>query len=215
MACVNDSRASRWLAWTGPLFTVVFYLAIFLLEGSSPGEKAPAQEVVDYYNSHRGRTFAEVFLAPAMAALLIVFLSYFRSVLRARRPADAGGTVLMAGGILWAGGLLTGSVVSLMLVTSSDNGQEQVAETANVLGNDVWIPFIAGIAITLIGAGMSVLSSGVLPRWLGWVALVAGVVSLAGPGGFLGFFVGPLWLFVAGVLLARAPAREEPPLAAT
>ena len=76
----------------------------------------------------------------------------------------------------------------------------------------MWIPFIAGIAATLIGAGLTVLSSGVLPRWLGWVALVAGVISLAGPGGFLGFFVGPLWILVAGVLLFRR--SDEVPTAA-
>jgi hypothetical protein len=197
------------LAWTGPLFTVAFYVVVFALEGSTPGEKASAQEVMDYYNSHAGATFAELFLAPAVTTLLILFLSYLRSVFRERRPDHPGGTVLMAGGIIWAGALLLGSVIQLMLVGSSDHGQEQVAETANVLGNDSWIPFIAGIAITLIGAGMSVLSSDVLPRWLGWVALVGGVISLAGPGGFLGFFLGPLWILVAGVMLARRPDPDR------
>jgi hypothetical protein len=113
--------------------------------------------------------------------------------------------VLLAGAVLWASGLLIGATTSLGVLTASDHGQSQVAQTMNVLCNDAWLPFIAGIAVTLIGAGLTVLATGVLPRWMGWVAAVTGVVSLAGPGGFLGFFVGPLWLLVAGVLLARAP----------
>jgi hypothetical protein len=92
-------------------------------------------------------------------------------------------------------------VLSLALLSSSDHNQPQVAQAANVLSNASWIPFIGGIAVTLIGAGMTVLRTRILPVWLGWVALVAGVVSLIGPGGFLGFFVGPLWMLVAGVML--------------
>jgi hypothetical protein len=208
---VIDPHASRWQAWTGPLFTVVFFVAVFALEGSTPGEQDSAQKVMAYYNSHQTRTMIAVFLAPAAAALLILFASYLHSLARERSgTASPGPTVLISGAILWASGLLLGSVIDLTLVSSSDHGQGQIAQTANVLSNDAWIPFIAGIAITMIGAGMTVLGSDLLPRWLGWVAVVAGVVSLLGPGGFAGFFVAPLWVLVAGVVLARASAVPAP-----
>jgi MFS family permease len=196
-------RNQRWMAWTGPLFAVVF-LAITLLLGSSPSEKASAQKVVNYYNSHQGRTLTGVFLTPALAALLVLFASYVRTVVRDRYPgAGPGPSMMLGGAVLWAAGIFVGATLGLALLTAADNHQNQAAQSLNVLSAASWLPFIAGIAITLIGAGMSVLSTGVLARWMGWVALVGGIVALAGPGGFVGFFLGPLWLLVAGIMLAR------------
>jgi hypothetical protein len=193
---------------------VLFAVVIFALESSTPGEKASITEVTDYYNAHQGRITLAALLSPVASALLILFVSDLRNRAREGGAGGVGLSVLMSGGILWASGLLFGSVFDLALVGASDHGQGQIAQTAkNVLSNDAWIPFIAGIAITLLGAGLTVFGSGMLPRWLGWVALVVGVVSFAGPGGFLGFFVGPLWLLVAGVLLSRQPATTEPSIA--
>ena len=51
-----------------------------------------------------------------------------------------------------------------------------------------------------------------MPAWLGWVAVVVGVISLVGPGGFLGFFVAPIWTLVAGVMLSlRTRTKEAAP----
>jgi hypothetical protein len=166
---------------------------------------------MDYFNTHQGRTLTSVFLSPLVATLLVLFASHIRTMVRDRHLVPGPGpTVMLAGSVLWASGILIGSTLSLAVMTASDHGQAQVAQTVNVLCNDSWLPFIAGIAVTMIGAGMTVLGTGLLPRWMGWVALAVGVVSLAGPGGFVGFFVGPLWLLVAGVLLARAPAPTRP-----
>jgi hypothetical protein len=188
------------------LFTIGFIVIVVALEPNTPGEKASAQKVMDYYNSHQGRTLTSVFLAPLGALLLVLFASYLRSLARERNSA-VGPTVLVSGAILWASGLLLGSVFDLTVESASHHGQAQIAQTANVLNNDAWIPFVAGIAITLVGAGMTVLSSRILPTWLGWIAIVGGIVSLVGPGGFIGFIVAPLWLLVSGVLLGlRSPA---------
>jgi hypothetical protein len=198
---VNGSRASRWLVWTGPLFAVVFIVVGMVLEGNAPGEKASAEEVVKYFNAHHDRSLAQVFLAPALAAVLLLFASELRTRARALGVHGVGPSVLLSGAILWASGILVGSVLDLGLVSSSDHDQPQIAQTLNVLSNDDWIPFIGGLAIFLIGAGITVLGSRMLPKWLGWVALVAGIVSLAGPGGFIGFFVAPAWILVAGIVL--------------
>ncbi|MCW2672510.1 MAG: hypothetical protein JWP14_1099 [Frankiales bacterium] len=212
-----NSWTNRWLVWTGPLFAIIFIAAVLSLEGNSPGEKASANQVVSYYESHQGRTLTEVFLAPLLCALLVLFTCQVRAMVRERRLGlGPGPMVLVAGSVLWASGILLGATMSLAVEQAARHGQAQVAQTMNVLSNDAWLPFIAGIAVTMLGAALTVLQTGILPRWLGWVALVAGIVSLAGPGGFVGFFIGPLWLLVAGVLLARAPRvvrLDEPEVA--
>lgn len=211
---MNGSR-SRVLLLAGPLFALVFIVMAFVVEGSTPGEEASAAKVLTYYTDHKTGAASSAFLAPAAAALIVLFFAQLRTLARERVLAvGAGPTVMMAGAVLWASGLLLASTVQLALVTAADHHQAQVAQTLNVIDNDDWIPFITGIAVTLVGSGITVLTTGVLPRWLGWTALVVGVLSLAGPGGFLGFFVGPLWVLVAGVVAftrsaSGAPTAEE------
>lgn len=193
----------RMLALAGPVFAVVFGAAIFTMS-ETPAEDASAQVVLAYSADHQGDLMVQAFLGPALAALLLLFFGALRAAARERVIAPgAGPTVMVGGAVLWASGLLLGSTLALGLAGAGDNEQPAVAETLNVLGSVSWIPFIAGIAVTLIGAGMTTLRTLLLPRWLGWLALVAGVISLAGPGGFLGFFVAPLWMLVAGILLLR------------
>jgi len=206
-----DGLRFRWLALAGPAFTLLFVVLVFVVQGDTPGTDATPDEVVGYFADERTTSLAGAFLSPLLALLLLLFTGHVRAVVRERRVSTgAGPTVMVSGAVLWAGGILLGSAVELALSDAADQGRPQAAEALNILANASWLPFIAGIAVFLVGAALTVLTSDFLPRWLGWVALVAGVVSLAGPGGFLGFFVGPLWLLVAGVLLARpdAPLRD-------
>ena len=192
----------RLLALSGVVFAVVFVAATFS-QGSTPGEKDSGQKVVDYYNSHQGGSLVAAFGGPVLCALLVLYFSHLRNLARGA-DAGAGPSVMVGGAVLWAAGLLLGSTLSLALVSASDHQQPEVAQTLNVLNAASWLPFIGGIAVTLIGAGMTVLRVAIVPRWMGWVALVVGIIALAGPGGFLGFFVAPLWMLVSGVLLLRS-----------
>jgi hypothetical protein len=198
--------SNRILALAGPLFGILFAIGA-ALEGSAPGEKASGAQVVTFFHDHRGKTLVGVFASPLLVALLLVFFAHLRSVARAVGTGSAGPTVAVAGAAVLSAGALVGSMINLALVSAADNHKTSVAETLGVLYNVDWLPFIGGIAVTLIGAGMTVVRAPVVPRWLGWIALAVGIVSLAGPGGFLGFFVLPLWMLVAGLFLfVREPA---------
>ena len=193
---------SRNWAWTGVAFFILFAVSVFVLNGSTPGEKASAQKVMDYYNSHNGRSMTDALLSPLLVALGVLYFTYLRGRFRdAGATSDVGPTTMLVGAAIWAIGGLFGSVTELMVTSASYHHQAQIAQTANVLSNDSWIPFIAGGAVRLIGAGVSVLQSTLMPTWMGYVALVAGVASLAGPGGFLGFFVAPLFVLASAILL--------------
>jgi hypothetical protein len=196
---MDDTRdADRWMLLAGPLFTVLAVVAA-LLQGSTPGEKASAKEVVNHFNGHQGATLTSVFLWGPAAALLLVFVSRLRAGIDDR--ARAARSLLVAGGVLYATSFVVSASITLGLVSSSDENFGQVAQTLNVLSNDLWIPMVIGIAAMLFGAGLAVLRTGLLPVWLGWVAVVVGVLSILGPGGFLGYFLAPLWIAVAGLML--------------
>lgn len=68
------------------------------------------------------------------------------------------------------------------------------------------MPFIVGQSVLLFASGVAILRGGALPSWLGWVAIVLGVVA-ATPADLLAFLGTLLWIVVVAVLLARGPCR--------
>jgi len=195
----SDARGDdRWMLLAGPLFLLLQALGA-LLQGSNPGEKDSADEVISHFADNDSRILAGVFVLNVAAAVLLVFVCRLRAAIDDR--ARAARSLLVAGGTVYATGILIASSVSLALVVASNAAFEESAQALNVLNASLWIPPVIGLATMLLGAGLAVLRTGILPRWLGWVAAVVGVVSLLGPGGFLGFFVAPFWVGAAGIML--------------
>jgi hypothetical protein len=195
----TDRRnGDRWMLLAGPLFTVLAVVGVILV-GSTPGEKDPADEIIKHFKDNDTQTLAGVFLWGPAAAALLVFVSRLRAGIDDR--ARAARSLLVAGGTLYATGIVIGTSVTLAQVVAADGEFKDASQALNVLNAALWVPVVIGIATMLLGAGLAVLRTGLLPTWLGWVAVVVGVVSLFGPGGFLGFFVAPLWVGLAGILL--------------
>ena len=205
---MTASRTSRLRLLTGPVFAVLF-LALSFAAGDSPGEKASGAKLIKYFHDHKGIVLATVFLSALGCALLIMFVAEVRLRARELKQNIAGPTVMAGGAVLWSAGLLTGSMVTLSQVAASDRKQADASVTLNYLSQASWVPFISGIAVFLIGAGMTSIGTDLLPAWLGWLALVVGIVSLAGPGGFIGFFGAPVWILIAGIVLATR-SRTQP-----
>ncbi|OLE37775.1 MAG: hypothetical protein AUG48_03645 [Actinobacteria bacterium 13_1_20CM_3_68_9] len=92
-----------------------------------------------------------------------------------------------------------------------------MTQTLSVLSVDFFLPFLAGIAVFMFASGICVLRHGGRPRWLGWVAIVIGVVSLT-PIGFVGFLAVFVWVLVVSIVLylsgAETPTTTTPPPAA-
>ena len=206
----TESRDNdRWMLLAGPLFTVLAIASLSL--GATPSETTSAAEVVEKVKDDETSIVVSGFIAGPAAAVLLVFVSRLRAGIDDR--ARAARSLLVAGGTVVAAGLAVAGSVLLALTTAADKGFEGAAQSLNVLNASMWIPVVIGIAAMLFGAGLAVLRTGILPAWLGWVAAVVGVVSVLGPGGFLGFFVMPLWVGLAGILLyLRTPAEVTAPV---
>lgn len=197
----------RWMAWGGPAFLVLFVVA-GALAGGDIGDDLSGNKVIEKVLDRKDGAYATVFLAAPAAMALLLFAARLRSLLGA--SAGAARHLLQYGAVLYAAAVVSGAVLVLGLISAADNKEADAAQTLNTLNSVSWIPMVVGIAVFLVGAGLSVLRTGLLPTWMGWVATVVGVVSLLGPGGFAGFFVAPLWVAVAGVMLA---SRKAPALA--
>jgi len=181
------------------LFAVSFFSG-----GGSPNDDASAAKVVSYFRDHRVATQVEALLAVIGAVLLVLFATRLREFLRG--DGSDGGllpTVAFGGAVILATGVMVDSAVTYALVRSSRLGFAGSAQTLNVVSNGDFYPLLGGIAILLLAAGIATVRQAALARWLGWAAIVIGILSLAGPLGFFGAILGLVWLLVVAIIIFR------------
>ena len=126
-----------------------------------------------------------------------------------RGASDFLPTVAFAGTLILATGLAIDSTIALALAETANDIDPAASQALSALFQNDYVPFALGAILFLGGLGLSVLRSGVLPKWLGWVAVVLAVIGLT-PLGFAAFIGTGLLIAVIGVMLAlrgrKAPA---------
>jgi hypothetical protein len=81
----------RWLALCGVVGALLVPLALFVVAGSGPNDKASAAKVVLYYGGHKNANNVAALVVAIAAVLLVLFAARLREVLRG---GDIGGGVL-------------------------------------------------------------------------------------------------------------------------
>jgi len=210
----------RWLALCGVAWPILVALAFTAVGGNTPDEKASASEVVSYFRDHKTASMIAALMVAIAAVLLVLFAARLHEVLR----GDGSGSAAMpnaafGGALILASGLLLLAAVHFALVQAADFRFPESAQTLNVIDNNDFFVLIGGVAVLLFASGIATVRRPVLPRWLGWAAIVIGVLSLAGPVGFVGALLAVIWSLVVAIMLlvrkdlvAVGPAEgiEEP-----
>ena len=200
----------RSTAILGTAFAAVF-VAVFALGGESPEETAPAADVIAYFQDHASQVRLGAFVLVIAAVLLLFFAGGLREALEGDQGSAPGKglpTVAFGGAVAYAMSLAVMAVSALALVTAADSGNPDAVTTLNILDNKTFLLFMVGLSAMMLGTGLPGLQAAVLPRWLGWVSIVLGVLAPAGPGGFAAFFAFPFWVVAVGVGLARRSAES-------
>jgi hypothetical protein len=199
---------------TGVAF-VVLVVAAFIVGGESPGTDDSVAEIVDYYKDKEGRTFLATALLAWGAIAFVFFVGVLRNVLRSAGEATAWlSAVAFGGGLIAAAGMLSFAGFGFALADTADTASPVATQAVHILSSDFFFLLAGGIAVLLIATGITVIRSGVLPVWLGWVALLLGIAA-ATPGGFFAFLLFLVWTLIVSVMLWRAaPAASPPPAAA-
>lgn len=208
---MSSNNWERYAPLTGVAFFVLVLIG-FLIGGDTPGAHDSAIKAEAFYAKHRDQQMWAAFLVAWGAA----FLPFFVSTLK--RTLDwAGGTgrlanACFAGGIIYAGGFFLLSTIHLALADGAGKTTPQVTQTLNVLDNNDFIPVGAGLGIFLIAAGLASIRYRALPAWLGWTALVIGIVAFT-PAGFISFLAGGVWILVTSIVMFMrgnpAPASRQ------
>jgi hypothetical protein len=200
-------RWVRLLPVTGVL-TVGLLVATFILSGSTPDHNASGSTVVSFYRDHQTAQM----VSDLLGGLAVVFLVFFAGFLRAHlRNAGAEGLAALSfgGALLLAVGGASFSGIGLALADVPNKLNPSAAQALNLLSNDFFFPFIAGTAVFLIGSGLAVARTRTLPRWLGWIAVLLGVLALT-PIGFFAFYGVMAWVLLLSVLLLLRSGRPVP-----
>jgi Domain of unknown function (DUF4386) len=210
-------RSSR--EWLVPLTGIAFFILLvvsFIIIGEPKDADHPPQEVAQWYLDNKDAAEIGAFVSVVAAGFLIFFGAYLRKVL----DAAAGGRSMLA--VLPLVGLAivgVGAAIDNMLIFVAAEAADDIPapeiQTIQAIWDNDFLPLFLGVLVFNWSVGLAVLQTGALPKWLGWLAIVAGVVSLAGPIGFFGALLAALWIIIASILLSmRARQATAPPPAA-
>jgi hypothetical protein len=181
---------------------VACILGGFLVVGDTPDADAPVQEVVSFWTDHDSDGQFSGLLLSLGAFFFLIFSTTVAGLLR-RAQGETGGSSALAfgGGVLFAaGGAIFAGIVFCLGDVAGDVGPGTL-QTLNVMNEDMFFPIAVGVATFLLGSGIATVKTGALPKWLGWVAIVFGVLGVT-PVGFVSFGVLGLWTLIVSVMLA-------------
>lgn len=234
MAAAPASRAA-WerYAWAaGVVFVVAFVVETVVSTGVGVNQNDSAAKIANAMHDHRQRLLLITYLSVVYAAMFLIYLSKLHHLLRqdTDRTRFLGSLVLIGGALLVALHAvsdigITGSLGAKLASFGSQHDQGMayalylltfgLDSVADVLGS-----------VFALAAGMLLIGSGVLPRWLGWTSILAGVLFFLqgfGLGGviasfglvldLIGFVLFLIFVLVSSVILLRRRPRSPAPQA--
>jgi hypothetical protein len=204
---VNRNR--EWLVpLTGVAFVVVGIIS-FIIAGEPKSADEPVNEVVDFYLDNKDSVQIGSVAGVLAGLLLIFFAAHLRSVLRAAGGAgEALSLVSFLGLALVALGFAIDGTIAFALAEAADDIDPIAVQALQALWDNDFLPIMLGVVAFLWATGISVLRSRALPRWIGWVMLLLGIVAFT-PIGFVSF-VGTAILVVIISILLSLRARSTP-----
>jgi hypothetical protein len=206
--------------WLVPLTGIAFIVLLavsLIVQGSPKGADDGPAAVAQWYLDNKDAAEISAFIGVVGAALLIFFGAYLRKVLEdAEGPGSMLPILALIGVTIVAiGGAIDGLLLFAAAEAADDIPAPEIQTIQAIWDND-FLPFFLGVLVFLWSVGLSVLRSGVLPKWLGWFAIVFGVISLAGPIGFIGSLGAAVWIIIASIMLSmRARSGSTPAEPAT
>ena len=207
-------------AWLVPLTGAAFVVLViigFMIGGEPPeiGDDSAA-EITEFYKDNKDKVMIGSAIAVFAASLFVFFGADLRRALSAAEgehgilPA-----VAFAGTVVFAVGVAIDGTISFALAESADDISPQAVESLSALFNNDFLPLALGLQLLFLATGLSLVRhGGLLPKWLGWVALLLGVVAVT-PVGFVAFLAGAVWVLIASVMLALRARDRQPPATST
>jgi hypothetical protein len=199
---------SRLVPLSGVLAVALIIVAV-IVGGETPDTDDSLREIVSFYRDE-DQSGPSALLALG-ALFFLIFVTTLWSALRTAEADRRGASTLaLVGGTIMVVGITIFAGIGFTLGDTGDELTPAGIQALNALSSDLFFPLAVGNAAFLLGAGVSAVQTGALPKWLGWAAVVLGVFA-ATPLGFFAFLLMGLWSLIVSVHLWRAgPAPAAP-----
>jgi hypothetical protein len=197
--------------WFPPLTGILFIIALFV--GFSVGGEAPAmsepQKLLDHFDDNDSVLIGAFF--EGLAAILFVYFGgYVRKALRVAEGETGflsavafGGTLVFAVAI---------AIDSTLVVALHDNARKIGTSGTLVLSalyKTDFIPIAVGTLTFLSATGISIVRNGLVPKWIGWVAIVAAILGLT-PLFFVPLIVTAILVIYLSIVFISRAGRGAP-----
>jgi uncharacterized membrane protein len=203
-------RSNEWLVpLTGVAFFVVGIVA-FLIGGEPKSADDPVREIVDFYVDNKDSVQISAVAATVAGVLLVFFGAYLRKVLRA---AGGEGEILslvaFIGLVLVALGVAIDSTISFALSEAAEDVNPVAVQALQALWDNDFLPIQLGVLAFLWATGIAVIRTGVLPKWVGWLMVVLGIVG-ATPIGFVSSLASALLVLALSIVFSVRARKAQP-----
>jgi len=204
------SRNKEWLApLTGVAFVVVGIIS-FLISGEPKSADEPVKEIVNFYVDKKDSVQISAIAGVVAGLFLIFFGAYLRKVLRAAGgEGETLSLVSFIGLVLVALGFAIDGTILFALAEAAEDIDPVAVQSLQALWDNDFLPIMLGVLAFLWATGISVIRSGALPKWLGWVMILLGIVGVT-PIGFVAAIGSAILVLVLSILLSlRARSRAS------
>ena len=196
---------ARFVPLMGLLFLVLAVVS-FALSGDGPDADESTQKHVEFWSDEEGKQIASALIACYAALVFVWFASRVRQLIARTEPqGGALASLSFAGTVIFATGLLVNNAIQFAAAESAGDASPQVTETLSVLYGDFFFPMAVGMSLFLIASGAAAVRYGAFNRFLGWAAIVIGVLAIT-PAGFIGSMI---WTGIAGIVLFLGQDRAD------
>jgi hypothetical protein len=194
-------RQSKLAPLTGVLFAALAVAAVVTNNSEPPESSVGGLRVVAYYTKHRSEVQTSSILFGLAFLVVVLFAGALRSYLRRTAAAEGLGALVLAGAILMAAGALTGTGIEYGLAHNIHSLGIPEARTLNFIGQELFLPVLAGGFVFGVCAGLAIMRGAALPKWLGWAAIVIGIATLIPPASFPALFAFLIWSVIVSILM--------------
>jgi hypothetical protein len=203
------TRSREWLVPLTGVGFVVLGIVSFIVAGEPKSADEPVREIVNYYVDNKDSIEVGAFIGVAAILLLVFFGAYLRQVLRAAAPeGEILSLVSFLGLVVVAVGFAIDTTILIALSEAADDINPVAVQSLQALWDNDFVPLVLGVLMFLWATGLAVIRTGALPKWLGWVMVVLGVLGLT-PIGFVAAIGAAILVLVLSILLS-VRARSAP-----
>jgi hypothetical protein len=210
---MQRDRVASLAPLSGVVWVVLIVVAFGPVGGSTPHTTDPVGKVVSFYHGHYGRSIAAGVMVLFAALFVVWFGAALRAAFVARDPATErlASVMLVAGGMAGVGMAIL-ACIHFALNDSVHHGYLGAVPALNALDGDDFPALVVPQVLFVIGFAAAALRYALLPRWLGWVAVVL-VLAFFTPAAFIAILLSLVMTIVVSVMAWRwqgAPAVSRP-----